>query len=77
MTKTKPDDISRPVTMYVEKIETNPSMERIFERRRVSVIDIEIPIIQAVALMEYLRERNNQGNTGSIRVRLLGPLVHQ
>jgi hypothetical protein len=72
----KQDDISRPVTMYVEKIETNPSMARVFERRRVSVIDIEIPIIQAVALMEYLRERNNQGHTGSIRVRLLGPLVH-
>ena len=69
-------EISRPVTLYVEKIETKPTMTEYFEKRRVSVIDLEIDAVQAVQLIEYLRERNNQGQTGSIRIRFLGRMVH-
>ena len=69
-------EISRPVTLYVEKIETKPTMTEYFEKRRISVIDLEIDAVQAVQLIEYLRERNNQGMTGSIRIRFLGRMVH-
>ena len=69
-------DISRPVTLYVEKVETRPTLDHFIDRRRVSVIDIEVDAIQAVNLIEYFRERIQQGNSGSIRVRLFGRLVH-
>ena len=72
----KQDDISRPVTLYVERVENNPKILEFIEQRRVSVIDIEVTASQAVQIMEYLRERNNQGNSGTIRIRLSGRLVH-
>ena len=70
------EDISRPVTLYVERVENNPKILEFIEQRRVSVIDIEVTAGQAVQIMEYLRERNNQGNSGTIRIRLSGRLVH-
>lgn len=69
-------DISRPVTLYVEKIETKPTITQFFERRRVSVIDIELPIIQATELIEHLKKRSDKGHTGTIRIRFLGRLIH-
>jgi len=73
MTKSN-EDHQRPITLYVEKVIKDPSMEYI-ERRRMSNIDIEITPQNAVELIEYLRERNQQGNTGAIRFRLLGRLI--
>ena len=71
----KREDISRPMTLYVEKINTDPNIGYI-ERRRVSVIDIELTCEAAEELVEYLRKRQC-GNEiiGAIRVRLLGRLI--
>jgi len=68
-------DVSRPITLYVDKVNTNPDLLPLFERRRISVVDIEIKPQDAVDIIEYLRERNNQGNTGTIRIRLTGRLI--
>jgi len=70
------EQISRPATLYVERVETRPSITEYFEKRRVSVIDIELTQIQAVQIMEYLRERSAGGDSGSIRIRFLGRLIH-
>lgn len=70
------EDISRPVTLYVEKVDTAPTMQEYFETKRTSVIDIELTVQQTIQISEYIHERNNQGANGAIRIRLLGRLVH-
>jgi len=76
MSEQKEDDVSRPVTLYVEKVEPNPEINYFIEKRRVSVIDIEVSKPLAEQIIEYLQERS-QGQTGAIRLRLLGRLTHQ
>ena len=72
------DDVSRPVTLYVEKIEPNPGKPNLKERRRVSVIDLQLSAIHATQLIEYLRERkDNLGPETYINIRFLGKLIHQ
>ena len=68
------DEQTRPITLYVERVITDPNMQFI-ERRRLSSIDIEISCQDAEQLIEYLRKRNCQGLPGAIRVRLLGRLI--
>jgi hypothetical protein len=70
------DDESRPVTLYVERVEPNPDINYFIEKRRVSVIDIEITKTHAAQIIEYLQQRS-QGQSGAIRLRLLGRLTHQ
>lgn len=70
------EDVSRPVTLYVQKVETNPAMLEFLESTRVSVIDIEIPILQAIQIAEYIHERNADGLNSSVRIRLSGRLIH-
>ena len=72
----KEDDVSRPVTLYVEKVEPNPEINYFLEKRRISVIDIEITKAHAEQIVEILQERS-QDQTGAIRLRLLGRLTHQ
>lgn len=70
------NDESRPAVLYVEKLDTQPEVEQYLNTRRVAVIDLEIPVMIAVALTEHIRERNSKGATGSIRVRFTGRLIH-
>jgi hypothetical protein len=76
MPKKLPDDVSRPAVLYVERVETNPAIDQYFETRRLAVIDIEIDMIQTIQIIEYLRERNNQGTAGAVRLRFTGRLIH-
>jgi hypothetical protein len=70
-----PEDISRPVTLYVERVDTSPELKKYIEQRRVTAIDIEITQIHAAQIIEYLKERSH-GQSGAIRLRLLGTLIH-
>ena len=77
MPKSKlPEDVSRPAVLYVEKVDTDPTVEQYFETRRLSVIDIEIDMIHAAQIVEHLQKRNSQGLSGAIRLRFTGRLIH-
>ncbi len=65
------DDHSRPITLYVEKVQ-QPDLEYI-ERRRITTVDVELSNIQAQELTDYLQSRKDQ--IGAIRIRLSGRLV--
>lgn len=71
-----PADVSRPVVMYVESIETKPDIDVYFSTRRLSVMDIEIDITQAEEIAAFLQERVDARLSGSIRLRFTGRLVH-
>jgi len=71
-----PADVSRPVVMYVETVETKPDIDAYFSTRRLSVIDIEIDVTQAEEIARYLQERVGVKLSGSIRLRFTGRLVH-
>lgn len=68
------DEVSRPMTLYVERVDTKTNIDYI-NRRRVTVIDVEIPLPQAEQVIEYLRERNQSNHNGAIRLRLVGRLI--
>jgi hypothetical protein len=68
------DDHQRPVTLYVENIDTRPNLPRI-ERERTSTLDIEITEQAAGQLHKFLAERISAGITGALRVRLTGRLT--
>lgn len=70
------DDISRPAVLYVEKVDTNPTIDQYFSSRRLAVIDIEIDMVQAIQIIEHLRERNEQGLSAATRIRFTGRLIH-
>lgn len=72
----QPEDVSRPAVLYVESIDTKPEVETYFESRRLSVIDLEIDFIHAAELVKYLQERQEQGNSGAVRLRFRGRLIH-
>ena len=72
----RPEDISRPIVLYVERVDTNPTVDQYFDTRRLAVIDIEIDMIHAAQIIEHLRERNSQGLTGAVRLRFTGRLIH-
>lgn len=67
-------DISRPVLLYVESLDTAPSLESYFESRRLSVIDMEIDTLRAQELIDYLAPRIQDGIP--VRVRFTGRLIH-
>ncbi len=68
------DDHQRPVTLYVENIDTRPNLPRI-ERERTSVLDIELTEQAAEELLEFLTERIGASLPGTVRVRLTGRLT--
>ena len=68
------DDHQRPVTLYVESIDTSPSLPRI-ERERTSTLDIELTEQAAEHLHKFLTERIGAGLPGAVRVRLTGRLT--
>ena len=68
------DDHQRPVTLYVENIDTRPNLPRI-ERERTSTLDIELTEQAAEELLEFLTERIGAGLPGAVRVRLTGRLT--
>ena len=68
------DDHQRPVTLYVESIDTNPNLPRI-ERERTSTLDIELTEQAAEQLQKFLTEKVGAGIPGALRVRLTGRLA--
>lgn len=68
------DDHQRPVTLYVESINTTPKLP-VIERPRSSNLDIELTPQAAKELNTYLTERLEAEEFGTIRVRLSGRLV--
>jgi len=72
----KPAEISRPVVLYVEQVETNPDIDAYLDTRRMSVIDIEIDTVMAKQILDHLRERTDGRLVGSIRLRFTGRLIH-
>jgi hypothetical protein len=68
------DDHQRPVTLYVENIDTKPNLPRI-ERERTSTLDIEITEQAAEQLHKFLAEQISAGIPGALRVRLTGRLT--
>jgi hypothetical protein len=71
-----PDEVMRPVTLYVSKIRTHGINLDHLERRRITTMDLEMTLKDANELSKYLLERIEQGGTGAIRVRFEGSLVH-
>lgn len=70
------DDVTRPITLYVEKVEQEPpDIADLIESRRVSVVDIELTCQQARELVVALRKRDCRETIGSIRIRFKGRLV--
>jgi hypothetical protein len=61
------DDPQRPVTLYVESIDTRPNLPRI-ERERTSTLDIEITEQAAEQLHKFLTERTSAGITGHLTI---------
>ena len=76
MSKRAPADVSRPVVLYVEQVETNPDIDAYLDTRRLSVIDIEIDTIMAKKILDHLQERTGGQLVGSIRLRFTGRLIH-
>lgn len=68
------DEVTRPITLYVEKINPSPDIRHI-ERRRVSVIHIEMSCEAAADIAKYIQSRDCTKPIGSIRIALVGRLV--
>jgi hypothetical protein len=58
-------------TLYVERIDANPSMDNRMERRKTS-IDLEMSIMDARELKIQLEHRLAENPTGAIRIRFTG-----
>jgi len=70
------EDISRPVVLYAEKVETNPDIDAYLTTKRLSVIDIEIDRQIAKQIIDHLQQRTGEMLVGSIRLRFTGRLIH-
>ena len=70
------EDISRPVVLYAEKVETNPDIDAYLTTKRLSVIDIEIDKQIAKQIIDHLQQRTGEMLVGSIRLRFTGRLIH-
>ena len=68
------DDHQRPVTLYVESIDTRPNLPNI-QRERSSTLDIELTEQTAEQLHKFLTEQLSAGIPGALRVRLTGRLT--
>ncbi len=68
------DDHQRPVTLYVESINTKPILPK-RDADRVSHLDIEITEQAAEQLHKFLTEQISAGIAGALRVRLTGRLT--
>lgn len=66
------NDKQHPITtLYVEHIDTNPSMDNRMERRKTS-IDLEMSIMNARELKIELEQRLAENHPGAIRIRFTG-----
>lgn len=71
---TSDEDVSRPVTLYVERfVFDDISMDHL-QRKRVTVVDVEMSLLDARELARYLQERLDGELPGSIRIRIRGLL---
>lgn len=68
------EDISRPFTLYVEGFQFDDLTMDHLQRRRVTVMDVEMNLLDARELARYLQERLNGEVPGSIRIRIRGLL---
>jgi len=69
------DDIARPITLYVSRFEFDHINLDYLERKRISVIDVEMSYQEMVKLSEFLQNRLNEKTPGAVRVRIYGSLV--
>ena len=69
------EEITRPITLYVSRISFDAQNLKYMERRRITVVDVEISASDTKILMDHLKERMKQNAPGAIRFRLLGRLV--
>jgi FtsZ-interacting cell division protein YlmF len=67
-------DIARPMTLHVEQVSEDTSLLQFLERRRVTVVDLELTKEDAVKLIDFLTGRLAENYPGSIRVRVIGRL---
>lgn len=71
---TSDEDVSRPITLYVDAFEFDDLSLDHHQRKRVTVVDVEMSILDARELTRYLQERLNGELPGSIRIRIRGSL---
>lgn len=70
------DDVARPITLYVSRFQFSDIAMDYLERKRISVIDVEMSHQDAEKLCRFLRERLEENKTpGAVRVRIFGNLV--
>jgi hypothetical protein len=70
-----PDDFARPITVYVSRFQFEDiSMEHL-ERKRISVIDVEMSYQDAEVLRKFLKQRLDKPMHGAVRIRIYGNLV--
>lgn len=68
------EDVSRPITLYVEQFEFDDIDMEYLHRKRVTVMDVEMSLSDARELARYLQTRLNGEMPGTIRVRIRGLL---
>ena len=69
------DEIARPITLYVSRFEfDNISMDYL-ERKRISVIDVEMSHEETERLLKFLQQRLEKKIPGAVRIRIFGNLV--
>lgn len=71
---TSNEDVSRPITLYVDEFEFDDISMDHLQRKRVTVVDLEMSLLDAHELSRYLRERLDGEIPGSIRIRIRGLL---
>ena len=62
-------------TFYAKELMTQPSVEHLRPKRPVPLA-VELPVPVAEELIKHLQERIAAGDTGSIRIHLMGDLSH-
>lgn len=69
------EEISRPIVLYVSHFQFEDISMGHLEKKRVSVIDVEMDYIEAEKLMTFLERRLKRQLPGTIRIRIYGTLV--
>lgn len=69
------EDISRPITLYVDQFVFDDIDMSHLNRKRVTTVDVEMSLVDARELARYMQERLSDGAPGSIRIRIRGFLT--
>lgn len=69
------EDVSRPITLYVDQFIFDDIDMSHLNHKRVTVVDIEMSLVDARELSSYMRYRLDDQVPGSIRIRIRGCLM--